>query len=68
MGEKILASRLVSRHVSFHTDAKLHVFHTRNFIPVGIECLFSCLTDKYWPDALPEALPALRRTPRLGKV
>ena len=61
--EKILASSPVSRHVSFHTDTTLHMFHTRNFISVGIEYLFSWLSDKRRPDAL----SALRRTPRLWK-
>jgi len=29
---------------------------------------YSCLTDKRQPNVPPDALPALRRTPRLGDV
>jgi hypothetical protein len=34
----------------------------------GIGCLFSCLTDMSRPKALPDALPASRRTPHIGEV
>ena len=33
-----------------------------------IWCLFSFFTDKRWLNAQPDALPALRRTPRVGEV
>ena len=29
---------------------------------------FSCLTDKHWPNALPDALPVLCHTSRVGEV
>jgi hypothetical protein len=33
-----------------------------------IVCVFSCLTVKRQPNAPPDALPALLRTPRLGEI
>jgi len=33
----------------------------------SIGCFFSCLTDKRWPNALPDALPVLCHTSRVAE-
>jgi hypothetical protein len=59
----------VSKHWSFEIFAMITMNNPlfEDETPC-IECLFSCLTDMRRPNAPPDAMPALRCTPRVAEV